>query len=148
MKMVPWNPFRELDDLTDRFSRLFGRSSQGQGKSDSLNTSDWAPPVDIIENDKEYLVKAELPDVPLEAVKVEVDEGMLRIEGERKQESEVDGSKVHRIERTYGSFLRAFTLPDNIDEKAIQAEFKDGILNVHIPKTEKAKPKGVQIKVT
>ncbi|HVR87328.1 MAG TPA: Hsp20/alpha crystallin family protein [Planctomycetota bacterium] len=147
MKMTPWNPFRELDELTDRFSRLFGRAPLTQGKSDSLAGSDWVPPVDIVESDKEYLVKVELPDIPREAVKVQVEDGMLRIEGERKQETEEDGKRFHRIERTYGSFVRAFTIPENIDEGGIRAEFKDGILNVRLPKTEKAKPKGVQIKV-
>ena len=148
MKLTPWNPFRELDELTDRFSRLFGKGSPSQGKSDLLSTSDWVPPVDIVESDKEYLVKVELPEVPREDVKVQVEDGMLRIEGERKQESEEkDGKRFHRIERTYGSFVRAFTIPDNIQEAGIHAEFKDGILNVRLPKTEKAKPKGVQIKV-
>ncbi len=147
MKMLPWNPFRELDELTDRFSRLFGRSSQHLGRFEPLESSDWVPPVDIVENDKEYLLKVELPDVPREAVKVGVEDGMLRIEGERKQDTEVDGNKIHRVERTYGSFLRVFTLPDNIDENGIKAEFKDGILNVRLPKRDKAKPKGKEIKV-
>jgi|SRR5579859_6311865 len=147
MKLTPWNPFRELDELTDRFSRLFGRGTPTQGKSDSLATSDWIPPVDIVESDKEYLVKVELPDIPREAVKVQVEDGMLRIEGERKEEVEEDGKRFHRIERSFGSFVRAFTIPDNIDEAGIHAEFKDGILNVRLPKSEKAKAKGVQIKV-
>jgi len=144
--MVPWNPFQELEELTDRFSRLFGRSSH-QGRSESLGMADWVPPVDIIENDKKYQVKVELPEVPRDDVKVGVEAGMLRIEGERKQDTEVDGNKIHRVERIYGSFLRAFALPDNVDENGIQAEFKDGILNVRLPKTEKARPKGKEIKV-
>jgi HSP20 family protein len=103
--------------------------------------------VDITETDVEYLIKAEIPEVKKEDVKVAVEDGVLTMQGERKQEKEEKGKKFHRVERYYGSFLRTFTVPDNVDETKVKAEFKDGILNVHLPKTEKAKPKAVEVKV-
>jgi HSP20 family protein len=112
-----------------------------------LTVPDWAPMVDISETDDEYLVKAEIPEVKKEEVKVRVENGVLTIEGERKQEREEKGKKFHRVERYYGTFLRTFTVPENVDEKKVKAEFKDGVLNVHLPKAEMAKPKAIEVKV-
>jgi HSP20 family protein len=92
-------------------------------------------------------IKAELPEVKKEDVKVSVDNGVLRIEGERRQEQEEKGKRFHRVERSYGSFLRTFTLPDNVDEAHVRADFKDGILCVRLQKSEKAKPKSIEVKV-
>ena len=151
MAIVRWDPFRELEEMSDRLNRVFGRSpltrSSDTESKDAMSTFDWAPNVDIAETNEEFQIKAELPEVKKEDVKVSVDDGLLRIEGERKQEKEEKGKKVHRIERSYGSFLRTFTLPDNVDGSNVRGEFKDGILNVRLPKTEKAKPKTVEIKV-
>jgi HSP20 family protein len=151
MAIVRWDPFRELEEMSDRLNRVFGRaplarSSSEEGK-DTMTVFDWAPTVDISESAEEFQIKAELPEVKKEDVKVAVDQGILRIEGERKQEKEEKGKKFHRVERSYGSFLRTFALPDNIDQANMRAEFKDGILNVRLPKTEKAKPKSIEIKV-
>lgn len=151
MAIVRWDPFRELEEMSDRLNRVFGRAplARGAGEEgkDTMRAFDWAPTVDIAETAEEFQIKAELPEVKKEDVKVAVDQGVLRIEGERKQEKEEKGKKFHRIERSYGSFLRTFTLPDNIDEAKVHAEFKDGILNVRLPKGEKAKPKSIEIKV-
>jgi HSP20 family protein len=103
--------------------------------------------VDIVETDDEYLIKAELPEVRREDVKVSVENGVLTIRGERKLEKEANGKKLHRVERYYGSFLRTFVVPDNVDETKVRAEFKDGVLNVHLPKSEKAKPRAIEVKV-
>jgi len=108
---------------------------------------DWSPTVDIVETPEEFQIKAELPEVKKEDVKVSVDGGVLRIEGERKQEKEEKGKKYHRIERSYGSFLRTFRLPDNVDEGKVQADFKDGVLCVRLHKAEKTKPKAIEVKV-
>jgi len=102
---------------------------------------------DIAETDKAFVIKAEIPEVNKEDVKVIVDNGVLTIRGERKQEKEEKGKKFHRVERSYGSFARSFTLPDNVDETKITASFKDGMLNLQIQKTEKAKPKVIEVKV-
>jgi HSP20 family protein len=149
MSIVRWDPFRELEDVSERLNRIFGGSAlrRDVGK-DALTVVDWAPSVDIAETAEEFQIKAELPEVKKEDVRVSVDGNMLRIEGERKQEKEEKGKKFHRIERSYGSFMRSFVLPDNIDDAKVQADFKDGVLNVRLPKSEKAKPKSVQVKVS
>jgi len=151
MTIVRWDPFRELEDMSERLHRAFGRSGVSRAElaasKDAMTVFDWSPTVDIVETPEEFQIKVELPEVKKEEVKVSVDGGVLRIEGERKQEKEEKGKKYHRIERSYGSFLRTFTLPDNVDETKVQADFKDGMLNVRLRKAEKAKPKSIEIKV-
>jgi HSP20 family protein len=150
MSIVRWDPFRELEDMSERLNRVFGRSALARSESsskDAMTVFDWSPTVDIVETAEEFQIKAELPEVKKEDVKVTVDRGVLRIEGERKQEKEEKGKKFHRVERSYGSFLRSFTLPENVDEGNLQAEFKDGVLNVRLHKSEKAKPKSISVKV-
>ena len=112
-----------------------------------MTSADWAPLVDIAEDEKEYVIKAELPEVTKDDVKVSLQEGVLTITGERKFEKEEKGKKYHRVERAYGSFARSFSLPEDADATKVQAEFKDGVLKVHLPKSEKAKPKSVEVKV-
>jgi HSP20 family protein len=114
---------------------------------EAMTVADWAPTVDITEDDKEYLIKAEIPEVDKKDVKVTVQEGVLTLQGERKQEKEEKGKKFHRIERSYGSFVRSFALPDDVSEDKLKAEFKDGMLLVHLPKAEKPKPKAIEVKV-
>jgi HSP20 family protein len=109
--------------------------------------ADWIPSVDISETEGEYQIKAEIPDVKKEDVKVTLEDGVLTIQGERKHEKEEKGKKFHRIERSYGSFVRTFSLPDVIEEEKVKAEFKDGVLNLHLPKSEKAKPRAIDVKV-
>ncbi len=104
--------------------------------------------VDITEDDKEYLIKAELPEIKKEDVKITVQNNVLAISGERKYEKEEKDKKYHRVERAYGSFLRSFTLPEDADGSKVAAEYKDGILTVHLPKSEKAKPKSIDVKVS
>jgi len=145
MALIKWDPLREIEDMFDRYSRSVGsRSDRGQGL---LTTGDWSPLVDISETDTEFVIKAEIPDVKKEDVKVSVDNGIVTIQGERKQEKEEKGKRFHRIERFYGNFVRSFTLPDNVDEAKIKATFKDGMLNLQIPKTAEAKPKSIDVKV-
>jgi HSP20 family protein len=124
---------------------LFGRWPRMMGEEGEAY--EWSPVADISETDDEYLVKAELPGIRREDVKVSLEEGMLTIEGERKQEKEEKGRRLHRIERFYGTFCRTFTLPDDADATGIRAESKDGVLNVHIPKSKVVKPKAIEIKV-
>lgn len=149
MSIVQWDPFRELEEMSNRLNRLFGRSLPARAGDDknAMTMIDWAPSVDIAETPEEYQIKAELPEVKKEDVKVSVDNGVLRIEGERKQEKEEKGKKWHRVERSYGSFMRTFTVPDNADSAKIAAEFKNGVLSVHLPKSASAKPKSVEVKV-
>ena len=140
MALVKWNPWREIEDMFDRYTRA-------NGGQELARTGDWTPPVDIAETDKAFVIRAEVPEVKKEDVSITVDNGILSIRGERKQEKEESGKTFHRIERSYGEFTRSFTLPDNVDEKKIKALFKDGMLSLDIPKTEKAKPKAIEVKV-
>ena len=143
-----WEPYKELEDVQNRLSRIFGRASAAkEGGKEEMTVAEWSPLVDISEDDKEYLVKAELPDVKKEDIKLSVHDNVLSISGERKYEKEEKGKKYHRVERAYGSFLRSFTLPEDADASKIAAESKDGILKVHLPKSEKAKPKSIEVKV-
>jgi len=148
MTLVRWDPFRELEDMSERLNRVFSRPSglRNNGK-EAMTVADWMPTVDISENEAEYLIKAELPEIKKEDVKVTVEDGVLTLQGERRQEKEEKGKKFHRVERSYGSFVRSFTLPESVDEGAVKAEYKDGVLNLHLPKTEKVKPKAIDVKV-
>jgi HSP20 family protein len=141
-----WNPMKEMEDMQKRFASLMP-SLTGNGETETLTIAEWSPSVDISEDDKEYAVKAELPDVKKEDVKVNVENGVLTITGERKFEKEEKTKKYHRIERSYGNFTRSFTLPEGVKADKVSAEFKDGVLNVRIPKDESAKPKAIEIKV-
>jgi HSP20 family protein len=144
-----WDPFREIGELENRLEKFFGRPAivGNGGAKETMTVAQWAPAVDITEDDKEYLVKAELPDLKKEEVKVTVENGELTISGERKLEKEEKNKKYHRIERSYGSFVRSFTLPEAVNGDKVNAEFKDGLLTVHLPKDEKAKPKAIDVKV-
>ena len=147
MTLVRWDPFRELESMSDRLNRVFARPTLSTSGREALTVADWLPTVDISETDSEYLIKAELPEVKKEDVKVTVENGVLTLQGERRQEKEEKGKKYHRVERSYGSFVRSFTLPESVDESAVKAEYKDGMLNLHLPKAEKVKPKSIDVKV-
>lgn len=148
--LTRWDPFRELEDLQSRLSALFGRAPvrKDGDKQEALRVAEWAPLVDITEDDKEYLIKAELPEVKKDEVKVSVQNDVLTISGERKYEKEEKNKKYHRVERAYGSFARSFTIPEDADAEQVSGEFKDGVLKVHLPKSEKAKPKSIEVKVS
>jgi HSP20 family protein len=123
------------------------RESTGNGGKEALTVAQWSPLVDITEDEKEYLIKAELPDMKKEDVRLTVENEVLAISGERTFEKEEKGKKYHRIERAYGSFMRTFSLPEDADGSKVSADFKDGMLQVHLPKSQKAKPKSIEIKV-
>jgi HSP20 family protein len=148
--MTRWNPFKELEETQNRLARAFGLPSARteNGGKEAMTVTEWAPSVDIIEDDKEWLVKADLPEVNKDDVKVTVENGVLTITGERKFEKEEKNKKYHRVEREYGTFLRSFALPDAADGDKVAAEFKNGVLQVHLPKNEKAKPKAIDVKVS
>jgi len=143
-----WNPFKERDELESRLATLFAtREPTGNGGKEALTVAQWSPLVDITEDEKEYLIQAELPDMKKEEVRLTVENGVLSISGERKFENEEKGRKYHRIERAYGSFVRSFSLSEDADESNVTANFKDGMLQVHLPKSVKAKQKTVEIKI-
>jgi len=143
-----WNPLNDREDLERRLASMLGtREAPGHGGKEALTVAQWSPLVDITEDEKEYLIKAELPDMKKEDVRLTVENEVLAISDERNFEKEEKGKKYHRIERAYGSFVRSFSLPEDADGGKVTAEFKDGMLHVHLPKSQKAKPKAIEIKV-
>lgn len=148
MTLVKWDPFRELEEMSNQINRLFVRPSVWQAQNrEAMTVADWTPTVDISETEVEYLIKAELPEVKKEDVKITVEDGVLTIQGERRRETEEKAKKFHRVERSYGRFARTFTLPDSVDETGVKAVYTDGVLNLRLPKSEKAKPKQIEVKV-
>jgi len=148
MSLVRWEPFSGTDEIFNRLMpAAFGRWPRLTLPANRDTKFEWAPSADISETEKEFRVRAELPAVKKEDVKVTVDQGMLTIEGERRQEREDKTEKYHRVESFHGSFSRSFSLPENIYADAIRCESKDGVLVVHIPKVQAAAPKSKQIKV-
>ena len=147
MSIVRWEPFAEMDSLFNRLMpAMFNRWPSNLAGSNG-NGVEWAPSADISETDKEYLIRAALPAVKKEDVKVTVGDGMITIEGERNQQKEDKNEKMHRVESFYGHFTRSFSLPESVDESAIRCDSKDGVLTVHIPKTQLQKQQPKQIKV-
>jgi HSP20 family protein len=135
--------------MEKRLSTIFGRSpmtAEGQ-KQEAISVTEWSPLVDISEDDKEYTVKAEIPEMKKDDIKINVHDDVLTVSGERKYEKEEKGKKYHRVERAYGSFRRSFALPENADGSKISAEYKDGVLKVHLPKSEQAKKKAIEVKI-
>jgi HSP20 family protein len=148
MAVVKWNPFRELDEIQARLNRWIGEPLARHAGDEGLYFSSWSPAVDIQETEQEYLIKADLPEVKKEDVKVELLDGALTIEGERKLEKEEKGKRFHKVEREYGKFVRRFGVPNEVDAGKVQAEFKDGVLNVHLPKSAAAQPKAIEVRVS
>ncbi len=141
MALVRWSPFRELEEMQRNLSRILDDASFG-----GTETGQWLPAVDIRETDDALLVEAELPGIDKKDVNVEVKDGVLTISGERKFEKDVKEENVHRIERSYGRFVRSFSLPTNVDTDKVEATMKDGVLSVRLPKKESAKPKAITVK--
>lgn len=143
MNITRWEPFKEMEDLFRQFSPAYSRAL----RSRNGDLGAWTPAADISETPAEYLIKADLPAVKKEDVKVTLENGVITISGERKQEKESKDENEIRVESFHGTFTRSFALPDDIDPKTIRAEAKDGVLKVHIPKTQTPKPKTVAIEV-
>ena len=143
-----FDPFKQLAEFERGLDRLFGRKLDIPFETgEPVIMADWEPLTDITEDDKEFLVKVEAPEMKKEDVKVTVENGVLRITGERKAEKEEKDKKYHRVERSYGTFLRVLALPEGADGAKVSADYKDGVLTVRLPKTEIAKPKAIEVKV-
>jgi HSP20 family protein len=144
-----WLAFDPFHNFEERMRRFFGEGFDPFGRlvEESWSLATWSPACDIYETDNEIVVKAELPEVKREDVKVSIENNVLTIHGERKFSEETKRENYHRLERSYGEFTRNFTLPSFVDTGKINAEFKDGMLRVTMPKREEAKPKQVEVKV-
>ncbi|NJD69278.1 MAG: molecular chaperone [Candidatus Methylomirabilota bacterium] len=149
MAIVRWDPFRDVMTLQERMNRLFDQALSRTRTDDEegLTTSMWSPAVDIFETPDSIVMKAELPGVSRDNIDIQVQDNSLMLKGERKFEREVKEENYLRIERAYGAFHRAFNLPTDIQQDKIKAVFKDGVLEVTMPKAEEAKPKQVKIDV-
>jgi HSP20 family protein len=144
MTLVRFDPFRDLMGLQERVNRLFSENLFRTG-GDAAQVGAWSPAVDIYEDGDTLVFEADLPGVRKDDIDIRVENSTLTLEGERRQEHEVKDEQFHRVERSYGKFLRSFTLPAGIDADKIRAEVRDGLLRVTLPKAEDAKPKRVKI---
>jgi HSP20 family protein len=146
-----WDPFNELTSLQNRVNQLLNQSFSGfsnqRNTEQPLTFSNFAPPVDIYEDERNIIVQAELPGIDEKDVDVRVENNVLTISGERKMENEQKQDNFHRIERSYGRFTRSFTLPNTVDPEHIQAHIENGVLKVSVPKREEAKPRQIKIGV-
>jgi HSP20 family protein len=147
MRVIKWEPFRDVDDVFNRFFAETLRRWPAVATGESRPAFDWAPAADVSETEAEYLIKADLPEVRKEDVSVTVQDGVLTLSGERRQEKREETEKLHRVERSYGSFLRRFSLPENADEQGIRAESKDGVILIHVPKQKVVEPQPRQIEI-
>ena len=143
-----WDPLRDLSGIQDKMNQLFEDTfSRTRGRDESLGKGMWTPAVDIYESEDSVVVKAEIPGVEKEQISVETKDGILTLHGERKFEKEVKEENYHRIERAYGTFHRSFSLPSSVEQDRISAKFKEGVLEVTLPKKERAKPKQIKVDV-
>lgn len=148
MRLVRWEPFRNTVSAEERMNWIFDEAFRSQGPvSEEARASSWAPAVDIFEREGHIVLKAELPGIEPKDVDIRVENNVLSLRGERKFQSEVKREDCHRVERAYGTFSRSFTLPTVVDTENIKAEYKDGVLQVSLPKKEEAKPKQISISV-
>ena len=148
MSIIRWEPFRDLA-TQDTFNRLFNETfSRFVGGGDEQASRGWVPAVDIVENDQNLVLKAELPGFDPKDVEIRVEDGMLYLKGERKFERDEKKENYHGIERSYGTFSRTFALPGSVDVDNVKAEYKDGLLTLTVPKKEEAKPKTIKIQVS
>jgi HSP20 family protein len=146
MNLMRWDPYREVASLQDRLNRVFGAYPYGnRERDDEMSLSAWAPPVDIAEEKDRILITAELPGFKENEIEIQTENGMLTLRGERRFEKETDGKSYHRVERSYGQFLRSFSLPNNVDRERIKATFRNGLLEVDLPKREDAKPRTIKV---
>jgi HSP20 family protein len=146
MALVRWTPMGNLQSFQYEMNRMFNQFFQGSnGEEAGTELSSWTPAVDIHETDDGYVIKAELPGVSKDDVSLDIHQNTLTLRGQRKHEAEVKQEKYHRVERAYGTFQRSFTLPAMIDQEKVQATYKDGVLELHLPKSEAAKPKRIAI---
>jgi len=140
-----WEPFRGVSALQDQVNRLFNEGFEHAGEESSLSA--WSPAVDIYETEHELVVKADLPEVDPKDLDIRVENNLLTIRGERKFDKKVSEENYLRVERSYGSFARSFTLANTVNSDAIKAEYQNGVLTLSIPKREEAKPKQIKVNV-
>jgi HSP20 family protein len=145
MAIIKWDPYRDIVTLRDRMNRLFEEMSGPKSEDQDIMAGAWAPSVDIYENENEVVLAAEIPGVDEKDVEIKIEDNNLTLRGERKFEKETKEENYHRIERSYGSFFRSFSLPSYIDQDRIEAEHENGVLKIRMPKRAELKPRKVKI---
>ncbi len=150
MTIVKWRPFRDMVNFQEEMNRMFDRfySHDSWDDQEELSRSTWHPAMDISENKDEFVISAELPGLVKKDIQITFTNGTLKIEGERKKDTEEKDVNYHRVERTYGKFCRTFQLPTIVQQDKISADFKEGILNIRLPKAEEVKPKEIEVKIS
>jgi HSP20 family protein len=144
--LVRWDPFRDLVSIQDELNRLFGRTFTGVEPLRPSVAGTWMPPMDVFETEDKIVATLELPGIEPDAVEVAVEDSTLTVSGSRELSSEVKEEAYHRVERRYGAFTRAITLPQTADTEKVEAKFDKGVLTIEVPKVERAKPKKIQVK--
>jgi len=144
MAIIRWDPFRDLTTFRERMNKLFEDTLSTREEKDLMATA-WSPSVDIYETENEIVLSAELPGVSEDDVEIKIEDRTLSLKGERKLEKETKEENYHRIERSYGSFYRSFTLPNNVDMEKIKAEHDNGILKISMPKKPELKPRKIKV---
>lgn len=146
MKLVRWEPFGGLINLQERINKLLDENLfRSRYFDDEISSNIWAPSIDMYETDDDIVIKAELPGVSKKDINIEIKDGFLTLKGERKKEEDIKEENYHRVERYHGSFQRSFSLPSQVDQDKVKAKFKDGLLEITLPKVEKVKPKKIEI---
>jgi HSP20 family protein len=145
--LTRWDPFREFVTIQDRMNRLFRDSYAPEGQDQSLNTSAFAPPVDVYEDEHNVTLKIEVPGIDEKDIDVRIENNTLTVHGERKFEKEEKEENYRRVERQYGSFTRTFTLPTTVDQESVQADYEKGVLKIKLAKKEEAKPKQIKVNI-
>ncbi|HEX7252288.1 MAG TPA: Hsp20/alpha crystallin family protein [Thermoanaerobaculia bacterium] len=144
MNLTRWDPYREFNTFADRLSRVLAQTTP-RNRDEEMSLGTWLPPVDIAEDKDRITLTAELPGFQEDQIQIQMEGGVLTLRGERKFEEEKEGRNFHRVERSYGQFVRSFTLPNNVDRDQIKASFSDGLLRIELPKREEAKPRQIKI---
>ncbi len=149
MALIRWDPFREMSALQERMNQLFADvRGQGNVREEEITRSAWIPAVDIFETREAIVLKAELPGITAQDISVEVKDNILILKGEKKFKKETQEENYYRMERSYGSFQRAFTLPGTVQQEKAKATFRDGILEIALPKVEEARPRQIKVEIT
>jgi HSP20 family protein len=145
MELMKWNPMKDMFDIRSRFDSLFDNFFPTRAAADGESLWNWHPVVDIYDNENDIVIKAELPGVDKEQIAIDLQGNVLTLKGERSSENEVKEENFYRRERSYGRFERSFMLPIEADPETVKAEFKDGVLNIQVPKPEEKKPKKITV---
>lgn len=145
MSLIKYDPFRELKSLQDEMNRLFMTSLPRSFSQEEMASGGWSPSVDIYESENEIVLEAELPGMRREDFEVSIENNVITLKGERRFEKKEEGDNYHRVERSYGSFTRSFSLPRTVSAEETSADFKNGILRVSLPKREEAKARRIEV---